>query len=403
MIVGVTAAAAATARAQDPPAIGETELVARIEAHPRVEAAAARVDAARAEETAAATLPNPEVTYQREEVFPDEGGGLADQLALLSWTIDVSGRRGKRVAAARAGTKAAQAEAERDRIELLADALDVYDEAAFRRARTAVVRDGRDALAAAVDSMRRRATAGDVAGYDADRLALELAALDDAIADADVDLAAAERALARVAGAAEDRLAAADPPALPPPPPALAGLLDAIDARPDLRAARLRAEQASHSISAAGRGWIPSLSLVGGLKTSDLGGETATGYVAAISLELPLFDRAQGDRARAAAARRLAVAEARLLEREIPSRVRDAHAALVARIAQARAYQEKQGALAVDLVKRAETAYREGERPIVELVDAYRTARETRIRALELVREARRAERSLWRAMGRRP
>jgi outer membrane protein TolC len=54
-------------------------------------------------------------------------------------------------------------------------------------------------------------------------------------------------------------------------------------------------------------------------------------------------------------------------------------------------------------VRSAESAYREGERPLFELLDAYRTARDTRLAGLELRRAARRAELRLLRATGRKP
>ena len=55
------------------------------------------------------------------------------------------------------------------------------------------------------------------------------------------------------------------------------------------------------------------------------------------------------------------------------------------------------------LLRAAETGYREGEAGIVELLDAYRTARGVRLRDLELRRDARLAELDLWLALGRRP
>lgn len=400
-IVGVTLAAPGWA--EEPASISEAELLRRVEErNPRAEAIAASVDVARAEEAAASILANPSVGYTREEVFPD-GGAEADQFVRLAWALDLSGRRGKRIAAARAGTRAAAAEADRSRLELVLAARDTYHDAAYQRARVTILREGRDGLAGAAEAMRARAKAGDVAGYDADRIELELADLDETIAEADAELARSERGVARAAGGGEDRLAASDAPALPPEPSPLAALLDAGREHPELRAGRLRAEQARQAGAAARRGWIPSLLLEGGLKTTDAAGETATGYFAGIGIELPIFDHGQGDRARADAARRVAEAETRALEREVPSRIREAHADLTSRREQATTYAQGTAARAADLVRRAETSYREGERSIVELVDAHRTARDTKLRALTLIREAQRAEGDLWRALGRKP
>jgi len=53
------------------------------------------------------------------------------------------------------------------------------------------------------------------------------------------------------------------------------------------------------------------------------------------------------------------------------------------------------------LQQRATVAYREGDRPILELLDVHRTARHVAVRALDLIYEARRAELAVRRALGR--
>ena len=55
---------------------------------------------------------------------------------------------------------------------------------------------------------------------------------------------------------------------------------------------------------------------------------------------------------------------------------------------------------AADLVRRAEVSYREGERPIFDLIDALRTAREITLRELVLRRRAKQAEIHLWSTRG---
>jgi hypothetical protein len=54
------------------------------------------------------------------------------------------------------------------------------------------------------------------------------------------------------------------------------------------------------------------------------------------------------------------------------------------------------------LLRAARAAYHEGDRPIGELIEVQRMARDTALRALELRMEARASELDLWRTLGRR-
>ncbi len=70
------------------------------------------------------------------------------------------------------------------------------------------------------------------------------------------------------------------------------------------------------------------------------------------------------------------------------------------RVAAARSFAAVQVPRPVDLVRRAEVSYREGERPIFDLIDALRTAREVTLRELALRRRAKQAEIQLWSTRG---
>ncbi len=418
LVVGAVTAAGAAAQGQPhPPVKAEptpdpapdeldrpTFLARLVAGDPRVAAVRARSRAARGDVRAARALPNPVVTYEREEVF-DDGEGIADQIAALSWSIDLSGARGRRIAAARAGELAAARESEWDERELLLAGLDRFIDAAFLRLEVDVLRQSRSQLAALVVAVERRQSRGDLAGADLDRAALELGAHDDLLARAELDLDGARADLARLVGRAGHAVdAAASALDLPTMPGAVDQLVaEARATRPDRRAALARAVAAAGQASAARRGWVPGLSLSGGLKSSDLGDRTATGYVLGVGLTLPLFDRGQGAQLRAEAEQSQHAATARAIDAELVSEVRAAHRALVSQIARAREFARTRLPRADALVRSAESAYREGERPLFELLDAYRTARDTRLAGLELRRAARRAELRLLRATGRKP
>nr|MBA3458243.1 TolC family protein [Deltaproteobacteria bacterium] len=123
--------------------------------------------------------------------------------------------------------------------------------------------------------------------------------------------------------------------------------------------------------------------------------------LAGLALTIPIFDRGQGDQARAVAERQLAEAEARWLERQIPSTVEVAHRTLVARIEQARTLTTGQLDRLDVILRAAEAAFREGNTSVIELLDAHRTARGVRLRALDLRHQVARDTRELELAVGR--
>jgi cobalt-zinc-cadmium efflux system outer membrane protein len=368
---------------------------------PRFERLAAGAALSQADVAAAAVRPNPEIAFDREEVFPD--GGIATSYARLSWRLDLAGRRGRRVAAARALAHADAADADIARVALVVDGLRVFHQTAYARLRLELLRTEGGALARAAEIVEKRSRAGASSGYDARRIALELAAYDDLIASAETELLAARSRLGALVGVdAADASSTLELPALPAAPPPAAGDA-AVEARGDHRAARRRQDAADALERLADRGWIPDLGVSVGGMAADVEDATAFGYTLGLTLTLPIFDRGQAERARARAIRRLAQADQRLIETQVPRRVTVARETLARRIEQARKLASEQVARLDDLIRSAETGYREGETRVGDLLDAHRAARETRLRDLELRRDARDAELDLWLALGRRP
>jgi len=374
--------------------LDEATFLARLARSPRMAALEARVGVAAAEVVEAGARENPALAYQREEVFA-AGTSAPEQVVALTWPLDLSGNRGRRVNAASRGVDAARAEVKHARFLLQLEALGIYYDAATARLRVAVLRAGRDQLDQLVATVRARAKAGDASGYDQDRLELELGSFDDALAEAEIDLGAARRAVALAIGEPGGRYDAADPLLLP-----AAAASAAAPRRDDVAAARLRAEAAQLEHGAGRRSWLGRLSLTGGVKLAEVGDERALGYVVGVALDLPIFDAGSGQRARAAARRREWLAQASALESELGSALPAGTEELGLRVAAARSFAAVQVPRAVDLVRRAEVSYREGERPIFDLIDALRTAREVTLRELALRRRAKQAEIQLWSTRG---
>ncbi len=271
------------------PTIDEATFVAEVTAkHPREAIARARIEAARAEVAEARVRPNPSVSIEREEPFVD-GTGRPTNYLRLSVPLDLSGRRGRRIDAAETTIRAATGDAAHSTHELLVEALRMFDDCARARLRVQILTAARAELVRAVDIARARGKAGDASGYEVQRFELELAAHDDDVTSAHLDLRRARTQLAALVGRTGE-LDADSTLALPSSVPTAESLLAKAQDRGDLRGARLRGDAARQRSRAAGRGWVPVPTLMAGAMTSDLGDQTATGYVAGLSLTIPIFD-----------------------------------------------------------------------------------------------------------------
>jgi cobalt-zinc-cadmium efflux system outer membrane protein len=389
------------AAAEAIPALDEAQLLARIDGDPRLARIAAAADAARVEVSTARLRADPSLSLEREEVFPD--AGLATNYVRLTIPLSISGARGARIDAATAEVRAVIVEGEGTRFAMTIEALTLFRRASFERARVELLRGERAALVKAVEVVRERTSAGTASGYDLQRIEIELATYDDQIAAAETELSTARSALGALVG--EPAVDAIAPSDIPADPPALDALLaNLVVNHPDYRAASERLDGAKHLERAASRSRVPDLALTGGFIAQDIDATTsARGYTAGLSLTVPVFDRGRTDRAKALAVRKAADAERAHLARHVPATVRARHSSLARTIARARTLQTDQLARLAQLLTSAETAYRDGGGDIVELLDAYSTARDARLRDLQVRRDARIAELELWLALGRRP
>lgn len=401
-IVCLAGALAGTARAEgDAVTLDEAAFIAALErADPRAPLIAATIARGDADVLAAGVRPNPELQLEREQALaPDRA---ATSYARVAVPVDLAGRRPRRIAVARAEVDALRAEADRAHVVRTIDGLRAFNHAAYAARVLALLQAEREPLVRAVEVVRRRGAAGAGSGYDVQRIELELAAYDDQVASAEVEVAAARSRLGALIGVAA--VEAMSDLALPAAPAAIDGLAaGAVEARGDYRAAAARRTAADAWAGLAARGSIPDLGIAVGVMANDGAGGAAIGATLGLALSLPTFDRGQGVAAQARAARAVAVAEQRWLVTTVPSQIAIARDAVVRLRAQAERLAGDQLARLDPLLRAAETGYREGEAGIVELLDAYRTARGVRLRDLELRRDARLAELDLWLALGRRP
>jgi cobalt-zinc-cadmium efflux system outer membrane protein len=347
--------------------------------HPELNALRAAVTAAAGRERQAGSLPNPTLGYSREETSRD-GKSNAQDILSLEQPIELGGQRGARRATARSVREAAEARQAAGAARLDYEVVRAYAGAVAARHRAELAEAAADAFGRAAAVSRTRLAGGDVSGYQHRRLALETAryaALEaEALVarDSAVGLLASLTGLVDVAGSLvlTDTLV---PGALPLGVDSLVAL--ALVRRPDLRAAVLDAEAAGAESRLSRAERVPTPVLMGGYKHErSAEGESLDGFVAGVSLPLPLWDRRGG----AVAASR-AVAEQREAEVEAMRRhtVREVQAAFAAHQALGKQLDALRGALGGEALKArraAESAYAEGEIGLLEWLDSVRAYQE---------------------------
>jgi cobalt-zinc-cadmium efflux system outer membrane protein len=122
--------------------------------------------------------------------------------------------------------------------------------------------------------------------------------------------------------------------------------------------------------------------------------------VISVTVPLPLFDRGKAEMGRAEIARRAALARAEAIRAEVQLRLKGAWEETQTRSRVAGIYQTKVVAETGDLVRIARAAYEGGEVGMLELLDAYRTQREARLRMHGLAATARQSALELERLVG---
>jgi cobalt-zinc-cadmium efflux system outer membrane protein len=354
-----------------------------------VQAARAGIEIARADVLAAARWPNPRVTFNREAV-----AGIAENMLMVTQPLPVTGRRRLEMSAASARVEATASRAE-DRIRRLRAELRLaFTDLWAAQARERELGRSRDRLRDLADVLARREDAGEAAGFD--RLRAEREVLD---VEADYSGAAIDRARAQAAlgGFFAAAVTAAPVEAVRgdagrSPIPALEELVARAErARGELLAWQRELDAASFAQRAAGRRLVPEPEVVAGTKTSNAG-TGDTGSIFSVHVNVPLFDRARPERAAAQARALQASAEAEAFRRTLRAEIAAWRAAVIERREIADRYRAAVGPGTDQIERIAQVSYEAGERGILELLDAHRTAASARLRQAQLEAAVREAE-----------
>jgi cobalt-zinc-cadmium efflux system outer membrane protein len=357
--------------------------------NPRVRAINSTVDVARADVLAAGRWPNPRVTYDRESV-----AGVTEHLAMVGQVLPITGRRPLEVSAASAVVDAVSSRAGDQVRRLRADLRLAFADLVAAQDRERELTAIRDRLQQFAVVLARREAAGDAAGFDrlrAEREVLELD-IDRATTAADrVRAQATLRGFLTSAPASSMIVAVAPGPARGPLPSIDDLMARAEQARGEMAALRHEIDAASFSERAADKRVIPEPEVIAGTKSSNAGSGDI-GSVVTVHVAIPLFDRGRPERAGGGGGRSQAEAQLEALRAALRSQIAAWHDLVVERRSTADRYRTTAVQASADLERIAQVSYDAGERGILELLDAYRSAATARIRQSVLDLAVRQAE-----------
>ena len=355
---------------------------AALSTSPDLAAARAAIAAASARARQAGAWGNPVLSYGYEQTAVG-GQSTSQSIAALEQPLEFTGVRGARRDAAMLRLEAAEADLRAVEALVGFEVTSAYALVQAADERLTLAARAAGAFDRAQQVTGARLVAGDVSGYEARRIRLESARYAALRAEAVLAQRTAYVALAALVGAPADsllRTGLAPPESLPvlPVAPGLESLVVlALRQHPEVLAAEREAAAALADARAAGRDRIPVPTAAAGWKTeSAVGGVRLNGFVAGISLPLPLWDRRGGAVAAADADAQRRAAELDVVRRRVVREAEEVYAALRAAEEEVARLGLALGAEAVAALTAAEAAYTEGEIPLIEWLDAIRAYHE---------------------------
>lgn len=359
---------------------------------PDVRVANAAIELAEANRLAHSLYPNPELSWTRESLAVADSADEREDALTVSFPVDLSSRRPVRDRLAQVHTANNRAEAAFSRSQTVVRALTLFYQLTAEKQLTRIEQRSVDQLTEAVRVITHRKQQGIVSGYDQVRMeiAAELAQnrLNQSRARANtlkVELTAL-LGLDPTESEFQGSLASRDLAQPSETPPSLVWLQQA-------NAVATEAQEL------ANKTWIPAFSITAGSRTARVNG-TQHGYELGFSIELPFFSRGQDMKAQARAQQRLTDVVTQAHRNSLAIRTIRAQSALDSALAEANRFTAAIADRVDRLERAAESGYREGDRSMIELLDARQTRTAVETRRVELAVAVKHAEIALRAAQG---
>ena len=378
---------------------------------PKLRAGFEAINQANADALTASLRPNPTLMTDAlmlpltRPFTPDQQGGPPQQDAQVTFPIDwyVFGKRAAAMAAARLGVRVSEADfADQVRLRVNEATLAYYDVLEAKGLLDLAKQDVEN-LARAEDITRRAVEGGGRARVDLDRVRLDLLKSRQAARDAETVLVTAKAKLRAMIGRAEsdpafDVAGTLDARLTAEPPPVEEAFALATKNRPDLNSLQWQVAQNRANVESERRKAYPDLAPMLGYthqyQRTTIGFPDADSWNVGVTMSLPVFNRNQGNRAKAASTVAQKGFEYQAALANLRADVETVAQEYRAARANAEAIAGEQLALAAQYRDTIDKAFAAGGQTLLALLDAQRNYRET-YRAYVTARAA------YWRAVTR--
>src|SRR6185437_13903914 len=347
-----------------------------------LELVAARYDieTADAEKLTARLRPNPQLSVGLSDLPINLKGPLIKEQTYdygVSQTIELGGKRGKRIETAEANSDLARGQFQMVIWQLTNDLKRKFYTVVLNQSLLNLAKDNQATFEEIVKHTTELVNAGEISGLDLERVEVEKLKFDTDLANSERDYEVALRDLRFVLGGDYRTMDIEVSGTIDYEPYqfSFAELRDkALAERPDLKAAQLSERAADANIRLQNAQRIPDLTLGGGVEQVPSG---TSSYTFGVGIALPVSDRNQGERAKALIEKRKAQTQEQFLTNQVMSDVDKALVAFEKQRHRVDLYRTGVIAKVNDIQNKTQIALQAGESSTLDLLDAIRTRRDT--------------------------
>jgi cobalt-zinc-cadmium efflux system outer membrane protein len=338
------------------------------------------IDLAEAEKLTARLRPNPEITIETADIPPTLGGFYKPATFdyNIEQTLELGGKRQKRITAAQADADVARAGFEVILWQLTNDVKKKFYAVLLAQSLLNLAQENEKTFQLIVDHTTDVFKSGEISGLDLQRLEVEKLKFDTDLANAERDYEVAIRDLrATISGNydAMDIEVTGSIEYYQSYDFSFSDLRDkALAARPDLKSAQLSERAADAAITLQNAQRIPDIAVGAGFEQVPAGGNT---YNLGVTIPLPVFNRNQGERAKALIQKSKAQNDQRILTNQIISDVDKAFVSFQIQKRRLDLYRTGIMTKVSNIERMTEFSLKSGESSTLELLDAIRTRRDT--------------------------
>ncbi len=330
------------------------------------------IDTADAEKLTARLRPNPQLTLGLSGLPLNLSGPFISEQTYsygISQTIELGGKRSKRIASADANSEVARGQFQMVVWQLTNDLKRKFYTVVLDQSLLDLAKQNQTTFAEIVKHTTELLNAGEISGLDLERLEVEKLKFDSDVANAERDYEVAVRDLRFTLGG-DYRAMEIDVTGSIDFEPYQFSFSDlrekALAARPDLKAAQLSERAADANIRLQNAQRVPDLTVGPGINQVPTGGST---YTFGIGIALPVSDRNQGERAKALIEKQKAQNQENLITNQVLSDVDKALVAFESQRRRVELYRTGVIAKVNNIQNLTEISLKAGESSLLDLLD----------------------------------